>query len=231
MNIEFLSVFLLAHFLGDFVFQTNKIARMKEENLRGVLYHSSIILFFQVALLSVYGVYGILAGIFSAMTHVVLDAIKLVVGPKIRKITLAYFLLDQCLHIAIISVLAAVFRPAAVLPASLALLVKYILFCIIFTYIVTVMCKMLLRDWFVSIRSTPFFLHRERMQDGVFSLLLFLVMMLQTLPALLAVLLLALVYLVTQRKQYPYPLPIVFLKCSFYGILGWIGSAAFLHVF
>ncbi len=230
MNVDFLLVFLLAHFFGDFVFQTNKIARMKEENLRGVLYHSSIVLLFQVVFLSVYGIRGILAGVLSAITHVAFDAVKLVLGKKIRKITLLYFFVDQCLHIAVILLLTDAFHPAFTLPSTVSFLVKCALFLIIFTYITTILCKMLLRDCFVSIRSTAFFWKRERIQDGLFSVLVFLGTALQALPPLLVMLLAIPTYILTQRRQYPYALSVLCIKCGFYSVLSFLGSILFLHL-
>lgn len=231
MNSEFLLFFLLAHFIGDFVFQTNKIAKMKSEEIKGVFYHSMIVLISQVALLAIFGWKGILAGLISSIIHFAIDYSKLSIGKYLNRFSFLYFIFDQILHIAVIITIAYYFKPTVALNANVFLCIKYMNFIIIFTYITTVMSKMLLRDLFENARNSPFFLGKERLIDGITSLMIFFSMVsFNLLIATFISIVLCIIYIIIQKKLYPYSFNNIVIKFSFYLLAGYIGKCIFIYL-
>ena len=231
MNTGFLFVFLLGHFLGDFVFQTNQIAKMKSQEIRGVLFHSVIVLILQAGLLSMFGMKGIIAALISSIIHFIIDYVKLRIGKYTARITFLYFILDQALHIAVIVMLTYEFKPSAVLNDSITLYTKYALLLILFTYIMTVMSKMLVRDLFETIRNQSFFLGKERILDGAVSLFIFICFIsLNSWAAIFFILMICLIYFILHKKLYSYSSAVIAIKFSFYFIAGYAGKIIFAYL-
>ncbi|WP_027399134.1 DUF3307 domain-containing protein [Anaerovorax odorimutans] len=231
MNTQFLLSFLLAHFIGDFVFQTNKIAQMKAESIKGIFYHSIIVLIFQVALLSIFGIKGMVAGFISSIIHFAIDYGKLAVEKHVKRLSFIYFAFDQVLHIAVMVILDYILKPDMVLNDHMVLYIKYLIFFIAFTYVPTIMSKMLLRDLFFNIRKAQFFLGNERIIDGAFSLLIFIsIVNFNLLDIILSFILIFIIYLILQKKLYSYTFNIIVFKFSFYLIIGCIGSFIYTNL-
>lgn len=225
MNVEFVLVFLLAHFIGDFVFQSNKIAKMKSENIKGVFYHSIIILIIQVVLLSIFGLKGIIAGIINSIIHFAIDYLKLIISKYLVNLSFLYSIFDQSLHIGVILALDYILKPNTILSADTILYTKYLICLIFYTYITTVMSKMILRDLFENIRNAPFFLVKERIIDGLFSIIFFIIFInIYLLIALLISFIISIIYFIINKRLYKYTINIVIIKLIFYLILGFVGN-------
>lgn len=228
MNIGFVLAFLVAHFLGDFVFQTDKIAKEKAEHIKGTLFHSVVVLTFQIVLLAVFGIGGIIAGLISGILHFMIDYGKLVLGRHITKYNFVYFVFDQALHIGIIFILAYIIKPQYLLSDEIFLLLKYLAFIIFYTYITTVMCKTLLRDLYDSVRNMPFFCGKERVYDGIFSLILSMAFVLAgKIFTIVITVIISISYFAVQQKISEYNLKIIFSKWSFYILLAICGAYLF----
>ena len=108
---------LLAHLLGDFTFQTNRIARWKRENISGVFFHVLIFLFFAVAINYQYlpsPRFALTLLILSA-THVIEDQWRVISVTKYHSHdNIFLFLYDQFIHLLLIFVLAPTDPPFAV---------------------------------------------------------------------------------------------------------------------
>lgn len=96
---------LLAHFIGDFPLQFNKIYALKNRGLAGIIPHVLIIMACYIALswpfLKLPGIWGFIA--FLTIIHLFQDSIKL--GYKGVKYAFWFYLLDQFFHIALIALI------------------------------------------------------------------------------------------------------------------------------
>lgn len=92
---------LIGHFMGDFLFQNNTIAREKQINTTFFLLHCLIYSICLLPFCALYGAVGEIALTFViiAFSHGVIDGIKIAIH-RDRSITL--YLLDQLLHIIVI---------------------------------------------------------------------------------------------------------------------------------
>lgn len=94
---------LLAHFIGDFPLQFNKIYNLKHKGLIGILPHALIIMACLIILswpyLNFPGLWGFI--FFVTIIHLFQDSIK--VGYKGMKYSFWFYLFDQIAHVALIS--------------------------------------------------------------------------------------------------------------------------------
>jgi hypothetical protein len=94
---------LLAHFIGDFPLQFDKIYALKNKGLIGILPHVLIIMACFIALswpyLNFPGIWGFI--VFMTIVHLFQDSIKL--GYKDIKYSFLIYLSDQFFHVALIS--------------------------------------------------------------------------------------------------------------------------------
>lgn len=137
---------VLAHLLGDFVFQSNDLIHRKYKSWTGVLEHVCIITLFTVLFLFPYWLQPTMwatAGTIFAV-HFVQDLLKIKYDIRFnakKKSTIPFFL-DQLFHISLIAYLAPAFNalPTLVLPAWLSqlyfgqFLTIYCIGLILFTY-------------------------------------------------------------------------------------------------
>ena len=98
----------IGHVLGDFYFQTDKIARKKDEKFSGVIIHAieyTIAMLFVI--LPVVSTEVIKWVILYSVSHFAVDALKFMLlnAKKIKK-TAGLFIIDQCFHIACIFAIA-----------------------------------------------------------------------------------------------------------------------------
>ncbi len=225
MNPQFVFVFVLAHFLGDFVFQTNTIAKIKSESVRGVLIHCSVVGLVQVLLLAPFGMEGIVPALISGSLHFLIDLVKLYTGKWLIRFTLLYFLVDQGVHIGIIFWLGSIWNPSFLMSPSLLSLACGFFILIVATFIATIMCKMLVRDLFDEVRELPFFMKGERQVDSLFSLLFWIgFFFLPKWSPWALLILLILPYHKMIKKKFPYDTKHVIWKLGFYALLAWAGT-------
>lgn len=175
---DFFIFFVFAHLIGDFVLQTNKIAAMKSNGMKGLMIHSSIITTVQVFFLCFFGFTGICLGIVGGLAHFLIDILKNRLQPFLRKIEFVYFLFDQTLHLISIFILTQLFLRItayqnAIRPWGLAKIPNIIDYMklgigfIILAYVCTVAIKILLRNMFEVIEKDAFFKNKERVVDAV----------------------------------------------------------------
>lgn len=105
---KYLLILGIGHLLGDFYFQNEKIAKYKDAKYKGVLLHS-LEYYIAVLLISlpVFSLDMVLAATYAALAHFVIDTVKyvLLIKKKIKK-NGRVFVIDQCVHIISIFVLA-----------------------------------------------------------------------------------------------------------------------------
>ena len=97
-----LKLLLIAHFLADFTFQTEKMAEKKRDDQRSLLIHS--VIYAAVMSLACFAgvkpLYALLPAAIFAVSHFVIDECKCLASRKWNSIWL--FLIDQALHVAVI---------------------------------------------------------------------------------------------------------------------------------
>lgn len=113
-----LKVLLIAHFLGDFTFQSASMAEGKKNSQGTLLLHSVIyaVVMAAACFLSASPMYALLPAAIFAVSHFVIDECKCLLSRKWDSIWL--FLIDQAIHIAII-VLVWRFRYMESVPSAL----------------------------------------------------------------------------------------------------------------
>ena len=93
-----LQALFFAHLLGDYVFQTDRIAMWKGRSIWGVLAHGGIVTFFTWLCTTPFALdwwpYALLTG----TIHILIDIARTKVGKTDAATTLFLFLLDQALH-------------------------------------------------------------------------------------------------------------------------------------
>lgn len=105
------SYFLLVHILGDFYFQSDKLAEKKRNNYRYVLLHGLIYLIVSLLCSLVFWTLPVLlsAGILSGF-HWLVDSIKYLYLKKGKKVKSAsIFITDQIIHLGCMAVIASLF--------------------------------------------------------------------------------------------------------------------------
>lgn len=99
---------ILAHLLGDYVFQTDRIAMWKARSVWGVLVHGGIVTLLTtlcaVIISPAWWPYALLIG----AIHIVIDTGKLLIGKTDPVTGLWLFLLDQALHM--LAIVLTVYR-------------------------------------------------------------------------------------------------------------------------
>lgn len=96
------SAMLLAHLVGDYLLQTNAMARWKSESLKGVLVHGSIVLVVTVLFALPFDPAWWPWALAIGLIHIAVDGIKFRLGNKFN--VLALFLLDQATHLSVIMI-------------------------------------------------------------------------------------------------------------------------------
>jgi len=95
---------ILAHFIGDFVLQSDEVYEVKKEGLRGVCAHSAIVFLsfvvFSLPYLQYPATWLIIA--LAGITHIIQDEVKLRYV-TIKKLSFPAFVLDQILHVGMLS--------------------------------------------------------------------------------------------------------------------------------
>jgi hypothetical protein len=103
-NIMVIAMFL-AHLVGDYVLQWDRLAARKSRELKGVLIHGLVVFLVTWAFALPFDPYWWQGILFIGLTHLFIDAVQLYCKPPVPP--LARFLLDQLAHLAIILVALA----------------------------------------------------------------------------------------------------------------------------
>ena len=173
LNREFLLLFILAHLLGDYALQTDYIAKVKTQGIKGIALHTLIVGAAQVILLSVFGVRGILTGLAGAVLHFFVDWWKLYLGRRMKHRILLLYLMDQVLHLLIIVMLTLWMAPEGRHAEQEIQLIQLSISAILILFTSTVTVKTVLRSFYPELRKQNFFEIRERWIDALSGLVLY----------------------------------------------------------
>lgn len=165
LNANFLLLFILAHLTGDYILQTNKIAKMKAEGLRGVTIHALIVGLVQVVLLSCYGFRGIIVGVIGTLIHYGIDSLKLRLVRYFSKMELLLYLFDQALHFIVLVLLTLFLAPDSGWVEKYILYVRLLTAAALLLGMAAVTVKTVVRGFLESVRNQSFFLNKERWWD------------------------------------------------------------------
>lgn len=212
LNNEFFLLFILAHLTGDYALQTDKIALMKSEGVKGVAIHTLLVGLTQLALLSFFGTGGIVAALLGASIHFLIDYMKITLGKRLKKIELLYYFIDQGLHLLVILLLTLVFAPEKSSLGSYIPYIKLLIGLILLVYTSTVTAKNVARNIFPELKKRKFFENKERWVDALSGELLYISYLVH--PILLLFLLVggAFVYYRIQAALYKYSLQVSLVK-------------------
>ena len=210
---------LFAHFLGDFTFQTNKVALAKSQGIKGIAYHVFICLIIDCIALSIFGWKGFLFAILNCGIHLGVDVIKVTYGNYLGHFQIIGFFVDQVIHISILWTLSKLFEPIA--PFWLPLEEKTILFLILIigiTYVNTVMIKQILFDiQLINIRETGFFATGERSIDSFYCLIVaFFFAYTSPVMSILGLIVASYFFYKIQSKKWQYKYEVIGIKCGLY---------------
>jgi hypothetical protein len=161
--------------MGDFVFQTNGIAKAKMSGLKGLFVHSGIVCITQLVFLSVYGIKGIVAAVINGMIHFVLDWSKNKTSRYFGRAQTFQFVADQLIHIVVMYVLTVIMAGDGEFVDQYVVYIKGGIAFITLTYVSTVGTKQLLRDIYKHINCQAFFLKYERLADACTAIALWMV--------------------------------------------------------
>lgn len=125
------SYLLLGHLLGDFTFQTDKIAEYKNKKWRWNLFHTLIVTLSMLIFSIPFGGLAVLLVMVNGILHYFIDSLKSKLSLNHAIWSFLYFLLDQALHIFIIYILSLFIISE---PAFLFLNEKMITFLIAFIF-------------------------------------------------------------------------------------------------
>src|SRR5690606_32888805 len=141
--------FILAHFVGDFLFQPSKwVADKREKKIKSkFLYFHVLIHFFLLLVLTAFQKQYLVGVVFITVTHYVLDVLKSYLeNTKYEKTN---FFVDQFLHLTVLAVVLYYYHPFSLSldwlyeTNTLALLA----FLTFTTYVTSVLLKILLSKW------------------------------------------------------------------------------------
>lgn len=169
---SFFLLFILAHLTGDFVLQTDKIAKIKAEGIKGLIIHAGIITAVQIFALSFFGFNGVAAGAVCGLIHLFIDYIKNMLNKYFIGFQFLYFTFDQVIHIFILWLLTLGFSGEKELPSFLIPYVVQLIIIITLVYVSTVAVKILLMDIYPLLMESDFFMKFERGIDGLTSVVL-----------------------------------------------------------
>lgn len=225
---DFFLVFILAHLIGDFVLQTNKIAVMKASGKKGLLIHSLIVLTSQVIILSIFGIKGVVAGVLCGVIHFFLDYIKYILNKYFKNFQVVYFIIDQILHILLILLITILFAAGSnTLDEQILLIIRLLISLIIVSYVSSVTIKMLLRDLYYSIRSDIFFKKSERLFDALSGIMLWFIWFFPAMGSIIFNIVAFYFYQKYQKSLFKYDIKVLLTK---YVILSLIGFLVFISI-
>ncbi|WP_026661130.1 DUF3307 domain-containing protein [Butyrivibrio sp. AC2005] len=92
---------MIGHILGDYYFQTEKIAEEKEKSYRGIVIHSLVYILIMIVMMALaFNKYFVCIGVIAAIVHFVIDSLKYVmIKKRVIKDGWYTFSIDQFLHV------------------------------------------------------------------------------------------------------------------------------------
>ncbi len=169
---DFFLVFLLAHLIGDFAFQTGKIASLKSKCIKGVFIHSCLVTVVQAVMLSFYGVAGVLCGLAAGCIHFLIDYIKLLTNKYSKNKSFIFFVIDQAAHLSVIFFFSYAIRIGTNLPPNYVPYVEILISIIIVAFTANVAVMTLIRDFSHFEPGQNFFKKFERLAQASIALIL-----------------------------------------------------------
>ena len=223
INTSFFLLFILAHLIGDFVLQTDKIAALKASGPKGVFIHVVIITLVQVIALSWFGLNGIIAAILCALLHFFIDYMKIYANRYFSKFQFAYFIVDQMMHLGVIIGLTYAFAPnSSILSDDQSYWIKFLISLIVVSYLSSVAIKIFLRDIHLEIRNEVFFFKHERILDAFLGVILFLILLSPLTFIVVFITLSLFIYQRLEKKLYKYSLTTVLNKYFTTALIGFL---------
>lgn len=219
LNNIFLLTFILAHLIGDFVLQTDKIAKEKATSIKGIFIHSIIILCVQVVFLSVFGFKGLLAGFISGCIHFFIDYAKYFSNKKkfLKSTQIILFILDQAIHILLIVLLTYILgREYNSIYFKYAEYIEWGILIIILAYVAPIASKTIIFDMKLTINNN-FFIKYERSFDRIIIFMLWAILSFLNLKiAALLIVALFYIYKEVEKRYFKYNFSVAFTKYSVY---------------
>ncbi len=220
-NTIFLMSLVFAHLMGDFVFQTSKLAENKEKSIRGIIQHVIIVLIVNIVVLSNFGLFGVVAAVLISISHFIIDYLKRVTKGRCRYTTI-HNLADQMLHFLFIFICYFYFKDMA---RETIINIKYISilnYIILITFVSTVFAKTVLCDISqMKNLSCDFFLKYERAFD--FLIIIIVTFAFADIITGIALLIIATaIFFVTQNKFFRYSSKQIIIKAAVYLIFACI---------
>lgn len=201
---SFIGLFILAHLIGDFVLQTNKVAKMKAKSQKGLVLHFCLIAGAQMILLGIfYGWTGVLVAFIIALIHWLIDAIKIKYTSGLKYQTI-YFLVDQSMHLLTILGVAWLLKPGAGKYEINLLMVNLCIAVIIAVYVLSILVQFILSDFFRGYNRETFFEPYERTIDAITALLVLFLMANLQVYTLIGLMVVGVGFALVQKRLYDY---------------------------
>lgn len=214
-NTIFLMSLVFAHLMGDFVFQTSKLAKNKEKSIRGIIRHVIIVLIVNIAVLSNFSLFGVVAAVLIAISHFIIDYVKRVTK-VCCKCTTIHNLADQVLHFLFIFICFFYFKDMVGAPIINIKYIGVLNYIILITFVSTVFAKTIICDISqVKQLSCEFFLEYER----VFDCLIIIIVTFAFVDIIKGIALLIIataIFYVTQKKFFRYSPNQIIIKAVVY---------------
>lgn len=226
MRNSFLQMALMAHFLSDYPFQTNRLAYLKSISIKGVQIHTTICLLIHMIVLSLFGVQGLIYGALFGIIHGIVDYGKYRLVPKQAK-QIGFYFLDQVIHLTFIifSCIRITLPSKIVIYGGHIASLNAILVC---TYFSTVTAKVILRDCSEKVKNQVFFLPEERILDAITGLILWISTYLAFVMGIMVVIIVGwMIYDRIQQRKFHYTHKEIFIKYSVYSICAILAKTIF----
>jgi hypothetical protein len=223
MNISFFWVFIFGHLIGDFVLQTNKIAKLKTSSKRGLFVHALIVALSQVAVLIYFGIMGVTAAIIKGIIHFFIDDLKNKFNGRYNSSQTLMFVADQLVHLVFIFILTKIFTNLIPQRDFNVFYVKFGVVLILLGFVSTILIKIVLRDIKKDLQKEAFFKKNERIIDGTIAVINFLICFIAFRYGIYFVFLLIPVYIVYKKYfSYNYQKSIINIKFVFLMVISGI---------
>lgn len=214
-NTDFLMSLIFAHLIGDYVFQTSRLAKNKANSIRGIIKHGIVVLCTNIIILGNYGLIGELAAILTSSFHFFIDYIKMRTK-KYCKFDTVHNLIDQISHFIVLISCDYCFRNLVPDPLINIKYIGALNYLILITYVSTVIAKTILYDTYENNSlSSDFFIKYERL----FDCLIILIVVFAFINIFLGIVFLslaAIVFYFIQTKYFKYSTKQTILKAVIY---------------
>lgn len=218
--VSFIWLFILAHLIGDFVLQTNKVAKMKAESQKGLILHFCLITGAQMLILGIYyGSLGLVAAIVIGLIHWLIDYVKIKHTSDFKYQSI-YFLLDQAMHIITIILIAWLLDPGESKYEIVMPILTLGVAVVIAVYVLSILVQFIVTDFISNTHRETFFQPYERAIDAVAALLVLFLISNGQLYTMVIVVLLGLIFGLLEHKVYKYKVPVIASKYLVFVVFG-----------